>query len=262
MTVDNTLYDRMAESWWDEAGLLHLLTALNPARFGYMRRVLTEELHVAPAGLRTLDIGCGGGLLAEEFARLGCAVVGVDPSEESLASARTHAASKELAIEYQRATGEALPFADDSFDLVYCCDVLEHVPDLPRVIAETARVLKPGGTYFYDTINRTARSRLIVIKLLQEWQWTALMPPRLHDWRMFIRPAELRRTLEAHGLVPGGVTGLKPRANPVRLVRTLRRRKRGLLSYAAAVRAMDVGESPDMSVSYIGYARKPSAREP
>jgi 2-polyprenyl-6-hydroxyphenyl methylase/3-demethylubiquinone-9 3-methyltransferase len=82
MTVDNTLYDRMAESWWDEAGLLHLLTALNPARFGYMRRVLTEELHVAPAGLRTLDIGCGGGLLAEEFARLGCAVVGVDPSEE------------------------------------------------------------------------------------------------------------------------------------------------------------------------------------
>jgi 2-polyprenyl-6-hydroxyphenyl methylase/3-demethylubiquinone-9 3-methyltransferase len=262
MTVDNTLYDRMAESWWDEAGLLHLLTALNPARFGYMRRVLTEELHVAPAGLRTLDIGCGGGLLAEEFARLGCAVVGVDPSEESLASARTHAASKELAIEYQRATGEALPFADDSFDLVYCCDVLEHVPDLPRVIAETARVLKPGGTYFYDTINRTARSRLIVIELLQEWQWTALMPPRLHDWRMFIRPAELRRTLEAHGLVPGGVTGLKPRANPVRLVRTLRRRKRGLLSYAAAVRAMDVGESPDMSVSYIGYARKPSAREP
>jgi 2-polyprenyl-6-hydroxyphenyl methylase/3-demethylubiquinone-9 3-methyltransferase len=262
MPVDNSLYDRMAGSWWDEDGFLHVLAALNPARFGYMRRVLTEELHVAPAGLRTLDIGCGGGLLAEEFARLGCAVVGVDPSEESLASARTHAASKELAIEYQRATGEALPFADDSFDLVYCCDVLEHVPDLPRVIAETARVLKPGGTYFYDTINRTARSRLIVIELLQEWQWTALMPPRLHDWRMFIRPAELRRTLEAHGLVPGGVTGLKPRANPVRLVRTLRRRKRGLLSYAAAVRAMDVGESPDMSVSYIGYARKPSALEP
>jgi len=262
MPVDNSLYDRMAGSWWDEDGFLHVLAALNPARFGYMRRVLTEELHVAPAGLRTLDIGCGGGLLAEEFARLGCTVVGVDPSEESLAAARTHAASQGLAIEYQPATGEALPFADASFDLVYCCDVLEHVPDLPRVIAETARVLKPGGTYFYDTINRTARSRLIVIKLLQEWQWTALMPPRLHDWRMFIRPAELRRALEDHGLVPGGVTGLKPRANPVRLVRTLRRRKRGLLSYAAAVRAMDVGESPDMSVSYIGYARKPSALEP
>jgi 2-polyprenyl-6-hydroxyphenyl methylase/3-demethylubiquinone-9 3-methyltransferase len=257
MPVDNTIYDRMADSWWEESGFLHMLAALNPARFGYMRRVLTEELHLAPVGLRALDIGCGGGLLAEEFARLGCAVVGVDPSEESLAAARTHAASQGLAIEYQCATGEALPFADESFDIVYCCDVLEHVTDLMQVIAETARVLRPGGTYLYDTINRTPQSRLIVIKLLQEWRWTALMPPRLHDWRMFIRPAELRRALEHHDLVPGGLTGLKPRANPLRLVRALRQRKRGLLSYASAAREMDLGESPDTSVSYIGYARKP-----
>jgi 2-polyprenyl-6-hydroxyphenyl methylase/3-demethylubiquinone-9 3-methyltransferase len=257
MPVDNTVYDRMADSWWEEGGFLHALAALNPARFGYMRRVLLEELHLAPVGLRALDIGCGGGLLAEEFARLGCTVVGVDPSEESLAAARTHAASQGLAIGYQRATGEALPFADESFDIVYCCDALEHVTDLRQVIAETARVLRPGATYLYDTINRTPQSRLIVIKLLQEWQWTALMPPRLHDWHMFIRPAELRRVLEHYGLVPGGLTGLKPRADPLRLVRALRRRKRGLLSYAAAVRAMDLGESPDTSVSYIGYARKP-----
>jgi 2-polyprenyl-6-hydroxyphenyl methylase/3-demethylubiquinone-9 3-methyltransferase len=74
---------------------------------------------------------------------------------------------------------------------------------------------------------------------------------------MFIRPAELRRELEHHGLVPGGLTGLKPRAKPLRLIRALRRRKRGLLSYAEAVREMDLGESPDTSVSYIGYARKP-----
>jgi 2-polyprenyl-6-hydroxyphenyl methylase/3-demethylubiquinone-9 3-methyltransferase len=118
-------------------------------------------------------------------------------------------------------------------------------------------VLRPGGTYLYDTINRTLRSRLMVIKLLQEWRWTALMPPRLHDWHMFIRPAELRRALEHHGLVPGGLTGLKPRAHPLRLVRVLRQRNRGLLSYAAAVRQMDLGESRDTSVSYIGYARKP-----
>jgi 2-polyprenyl-6-hydroxyphenyl methylase / 3-demethylubiquinone-9 3-methyltransferase len=259
MPVDNTVYERMADSWWDEGGFLHALAALNPARFGYMRRVLTDELHLAPAGLRALDIGCGGGLLAEEFARLGCAVVGIDPSEGSLAAARTHATSQGLAIEYQCATGEALPFAEESFDIVYCCDVLEHVADLRQVIAETARVLRPGGTYLYDTINRTLLSRLIVIKLLQEWRWTALMPPRLHDWRMFIRPEELRRALEHHGLVPGGLTGLKPRAGPLRLVRALRQRKRGLLSYAAAVREMDLGESPDCSVSYIGYARKPDS---
>jgi 2-polyprenyl-6-hydroxyphenyl methylase/3-demethylubiquinone-9 3-methyltransferase len=256
MPVDNTVYDRMADSWWEEGGFLHLLAALNPVRFGYMRRVLTEELHLAPFGLRALDVGCGGGLLAEEFARLGCAVVGVDPSEESLAAARRHAAGQGLAIQYQCAMGEALPFADASFDIVYCCDVLEHVTALGQVIAETARVLRPGGTYLYDTINRTSQSRLIVIKLLQEWRWTALMPPRLHDWHMFIRPTELRRALEHHGLMPGGLTGLKPRANPLRLIRALRRRQRGLLSYAAAVREMDLGECPDTSVSYIGYARK------
>lgn len=261
MPVDNTVYNRMADSWWAEGGFLHALAALNPARFGYMRRVLLEELRLAPVGLQVLDIGCGGGLLAEEFARLGCAVIGVDPSEKSLAVARTHAAGHGLTIRYQCATGEALPFADKSFDIAYCCDVLEHVNNLRQVIAETARVLRPGGTFLYDTINRTVQSRLIVIKLLQEWRWTALMPPRLHEWNMFIRPAELRRELQHHGLVPGGLTGLRPRANPLRLIRALRRRKRGLLSYAAALREMDLGESPDTSISYIGYARKlrPSA---
>ena len=257
MPIDNTVYDRMADSWWDEAGFLHVLAALNPGRFGYMRRVLTEELQLRPAGLRVLDVGCGGGLLAEEFARLGCAVVGVDPSEESLAAARKHAAAEGLTIEYQCATGESLPFADAAFDLVYCCDVLEHVADLGRVIAESARVLQPGGIYFYDTINRTPQSRLVMIKLLQEWRWTAMMPPRLHDWRMFIRPDELRHRLEENGLVPHGFTGLKPRVGPLRMLRALRRVKRGQLSYAAAVGEMDYGESPDTSVSYIGFARKP-----
>jgi 2-polyprenyl-6-hydroxyphenyl methylase/3-demethylubiquinone-9 3-methyltransferase len=260
MPVDNTVYDRMADSWWAEGGFLHALVGLNPARFGYMRRVLTEELHLVPAGLRALDVGCGGGLLAEEFARMGCAVVGVDPSEESLAVAREHAAEQGLAIEYQRAAGEALPFGDASFDVVYCCDVLEHVDDLRRVIAESARVLKAGGTYLFDTINRTLRSRLIVIKLLQEWKWTAAMPPRFHDWNLFIRPAELRRVLEDCGLAPGGLTGLKPRASAIRMIRALRGLKQGLSSYATVFREMDFGESSDTSLSYIGYARKPWGR--
>ena len=259
MPVDNLLYGRLAAGWWDEQGFLHALAALNPARFGYIRRVLTEELHLSPTDLRVLDVGCGGGVLAEEVARLGCTVTGLDPSEESLAAARAHAATQGLAIEYRRGSGEALPFPADTFDVIYCCDVLEHVDDLRRVVAETARVLKPGGVYFYDTINRTWRSRLIVIKLLQEWRWTALMPPRLHDWTMFIRPAELELLLEAVGLRPRGVTGLKPRAGAWRLLRALRRRRRGLLSYAGAIEQMDLGESPDTSVSYIGYASKPTA---
>ena len=258
MPVDNLVYDRLATGWWDDRGFLHALAALNPARFGYMRRVLTDVLQLTPTGLDVLDVGCGGGLLAEEFARLGCAVTGVDPSQESVTAARAHAAAQGLAIDYRSGRGEALPFASDSFDVVYCCDVLEHVDDLGQVIAETARVLKPGGVYLFDTINRTPQSRLVVIKLLQEWRWTALMPPRLHDWNMFIRPAELGRQLEQHGLQPGGLTGLKPRANPLRVVLALRRRKRGVISYAEAVEQMDLGESSDTSVSYIGYARKPA----
>jgi 2-polyprenyl-6-hydroxyphenyl methylase / 3-demethylubiquinone-9 3-methyltransferase len=259
MPVDNAIYDRMAHSWWEEGGFLHLLAALNPARFGYMRRVLAKELHLVPAALRALDVGCGGGLLAEEFARLGCQVVGVDPSEQSLTAARKHAADQGLTIEYQCAPGEALPFAGASFDVVYCCDVLEHVDDPRRVIAESARVLKPGGTYLFDTINRTPKSRLIVITLLQQCSWTALMPPGFHDWHMFIRPAELHRALECHGLVPGGLTGLKFRANPFRAVRALRRLKQGLLSHSEAIREMDLGESPDTSISYMGYACKPES---
>jgi 2-polyprenyl-6-hydroxyphenyl methylase / 3-demethylubiquinone-9 3-methyltransferase len=258
MPVDNALYDRMADTWWDESGFLHALAALNPARFGYMRRVLTEELRLDPATLQVLDIGCGGGLLAEEFARLGCRVTGVDPSEESLAAARTHAATQQLPISYRAAKGEALPFADATFDVAYCCDVLEHVSDLRQVIAETARVLRPGGTYLYDTINRTVRSRVIAIALLQEWRWTAVMPPGLHDWNMFIKPDELCRLLEREGLTPSGLTGLKPRVSLFRVLRTLRRRKRGLISYVEAARQMRPGESSDISIAYMGYARKPA----
>src|SRR3954469_1125281 len=144
MPVDNQLYDTMADSWWDEGGFLHVLRGLNPARFGYMRRVLVEELGIDPRGRKTLDVGCGGGILAEELARLGCEVTGVDPSEQSLEAARAHARQEGLAIDSRRATGEALPFPDATFELAYCCDVLEHVTDLRRVVAEIARVLRPG----------------------------------------------------------------------------------------------------------------------
>jgi 2-polyprenyl-6-hydroxyphenyl methylase/3-demethylubiquinone-9 3-methyltransferase len=256
MPVDNAIYDRLADSWWDERGFLFTLKALNPARFGYMRRVLLDDLRLAPAGRRVLDVGCGGGFLAEEFARLGFRVTGVDPSRESLAAARRHATAAGLQIDYQSGIGEALPFPDASFDVVYCCDVLEHVADLARVVAEASRVLQPGGVYLYDTINRTPASWLAVIFLLQELPWTKLMPPRLHDWRMFIRPDELRRLLEREGLSPRDLTGLKARGNPFGIVRALRARTRGTLSYAEVIARMDIAESPDTSIQYIGYARK------
>jgi 2-polyprenyl-6-hydroxyphenyl methylase / 3-demethylubiquinone-9 3-methyltransferase len=254
--VDNHLYDTLASSWWDEAGCLHILRGLNPARFGYMRRVLVEELGLDPRGRETLDVGCGGGILAEEFARLGCDVTGIDPSEQSLAVARAHARQEGLAIDYRQATGEALPFPDAAFDLIYCCDVLEHVSDVRRVVAETARVLRPGGIFFYDTINRTFRSKLVMIKLFQEWSWTSLMPPNLHDWRLFIKPEELTAALAGSGLANQGLTGFKPAASPLQIYRLLRARKRGEISYLEALRGIDLQESSDQSILFMGWARK------
>ena len=187
-----------------------------------MQRVLTQQLGIDPVGLEVLDVGCGGGLLAE-FAALGARVTGVDPSVDSLAAARTHARQSGFAIHYQPGVGEQLPLPDASFDAVYCCDVLEHVDDLGRTVREIARVLRPGGVFLYDTINRTRRSRLLVIKLSQDWAATRWAEPNTHDWRCFIRPAELERKPAAAGLDVRDRVGLAL-ANLLAAVRAMRAR--------------------------------------
>jgi len=257
VAINNAVYDSLANTWWDEDGFLHVLRALNPARFSYMRRILVEELKLNPVGLKTLDIGCGGGILAEEFARLGCAVTGLDQSEPTLKAARAHAAATGLSIDYRHGSADALPFADGAFDIVYCCDVLEHVSQPGRVIAESARVLKPGGVYLYDTINRTPLSKFVNIKLFQDWEWTSFMPPNLHVYEMFIKPDELLGMLARAGLEGRHQTGMKPSVNPLKAILTLRARKKGRFSFYEAVRRLDLSESKDMSTLYMGYALKP-----
>jgi 2-polyprenyl-6-hydroxyphenyl methylase / 3-demethylubiquinone-9 3-methyltransferase len=255
MPVDNQIYDRLAETWWDEDAIPALLRAgINPSRFGYMHRALTAEVGPDLDTKRCLDVGCGGGLLAEQFASLGCRVTGVDPSAPSLQTAEAHAAREGLVIQYLQAWGEDLPFDADSFDIVYCCDVLEHVNSVDRTVAEAARVLKPGGVYLYDTINRTARSRFVMIKLMQDWDATRCMEPGVHDWNMFIRPDELEQSLRRHGLASRGVVGLAPGINLIAFVRALRRRRRGDTTYAELGRQLKMRESRDTSISYAGHA--------
>ncbi len=146
MPLDNTIYGRLAHTWWAENGALQAMgPLLNPGRFHYFGDLLFNRLGLEPAGLRILDVGCGGGLLAEEFARLGCRVVGLDPSEPSINVARQHAATAGLAVHYLVAPAETLPFPDGHFDVVLCADALEHLHDLNRAIAAAARVFKPGG---------------------------------------------------------------------------------------------------------------------
>lgn len=257
MPVDNQMYDRLADGWWDPNSSLYTLrSGLNPARFPYLRRTMTETLGIDPVGTRILDVGSGGGLLAEEFAGLGCRVTGVDPSKGSVATARAHAASGGLEIEYVEGSGEELPFAMGSFDVVYCCDVLEHVDDVGRTIAEIARVLEPRGAFMFDTINRTFRSKLVMIKLMQEWDSTRCMEPNLHDWNMFIRPDELRHHMKNAGLDPGPMVGIAPKASPPRLLSALRARRRGKLDYAELGERMHMHESRDKSNLYAGYATK------
>jgi 2-polyprenyl-6-hydroxyphenyl methylase/3-demethylubiquinone-9 3-methyltransferase len=257
MPVDNTLYNTPGDIWWDEtAGLSMLRTALNPARFGYFHTILTKRLRITPQGKATLDVGCGGGLLAEEFARLGCHVTGIDPSEPSLQIARAHAAASGVSIDYRAGVGEALPFPDQSFEIVYCCDVLEHVADLDRVIAEISRVLRSDGVFFFDTINRTFLSKLFAIKLAQEWRLTRFAPPNLHDWDQFIRPTELQALMSRHGLEPQGVVGLCLGVRPIAGLRAIRQYKRGVITASDLGRRLRARVSWNLSGSYAGYAIK------
>jgi len=257
--IDNNLYNEQGDIWWDENRILHLLkTSVNPARAGYFRRILDETLRFDCRGTPALDVGCGGGILAEEFAGMGLRVTGIDPSEESLNTARRHARSMGLAIDYRQGTGESIPFADNAYPVVYCCDVLEHVRDLPKVIGEIYRVTKPGGVFFFDTLNRTFASKLVAIKIWQEWKSTAFMPLRLHEWKMFIRPEELKGLLARTGFESKEFRGTSPNVSVLKMISLLRKRAKGKIDMKELGRSFKLVESDNLKILYMGYAVKPS----
>lgn len=256
--IDNDLYNEKGDTWWNENDCLHLLkSSVNPARVGYFRRLLDQKLKFDYRGATALDVGCGGGILAEEFAGMGFRVTGIDPSEQSLTTARHHAHAKGLSIQYQQGTGESIPFADNAYSVVCCCDVLEHVRDLPKVVNEIYRVMKPGGVFFFDTLNRTLVSKLVAIKIWQEWKSTALMPPRLHEWRMFIRPDELKELLTQSGFQFKEFRGTSPDVSIPKMISLLRKRAQGKIGYKELGRGFKLVESDDLRILYMGYAVRP-----
>lgn len=254
--INNDVYNTI--DWYAENEPFYLLKGLvNPVRVAYFKRIIHEILQLQPTGLRALEVGCGGGILTMEIAKLGFETHGLDISENAIQQARYQAEKEGLAIHYQVASALELPFEDQSFDVVFCCDVLEHLPDLDKAIEEIARVTKKGGVFFYDTINRTLFSKISVIKVAQEWKMFAFMPENLHVWDMFITPDELVAALNSNHIEQKDMKGMASSVNPLKTLMLLRQRAKGNISYKELSERAPLKESnSDLRSSYMGYGMK------
>ncbi len=202
----------LAGEWWDPAGKFAPLHRLNPARLTFIRDRIAAHAGRDPlaerplAGLRVLDIGCGGGLLCEPLARLGARVTGIDAAEKNVAVAADHAAEAGLDIDYRHATAEDLAGNVSGFDLVLNMEVVEHVADVAAFLQASAARVAPGGAMALATLNRTPKSFALAIvgaEYLLRW-----LPRGTHDWRRFLRPSELVAQLRAAGLETRELTGV------------------------------------------------------
>lgn len=199
-------FDAMAEEWWDPQGKFRPLHQMTPCRLDYITAQISMEHDRdlrAPepfAGLRLLDIGCGGGLLSEPMARLGATVVGADAAGTALPVARHHAEKAGLKIDYRNSTAEALGAEGERFDVVLAMEIIEHVAEPQGFIDACAALVAPGGLLIVSTLNRTAKSyALAIVGAERILRW---LPPGTHDWRKFQPPETLSGMLEAAGLDP------------------------------------------------------------
>ena len=214
-TVDDAevaRFSRVAGQWWDPRGPMAALHKFNPVRLSYIRDRTAEHFGRDSrrldglAGLRLLDIGCGGGILSEPLARLGAQMVGVDPAERNIAVARQHAALSGLAIDYRHGTAEALAAEGESFDVVLAMEVVEHVADLGLFIHALAGMVRPNGLLFVATLNRTVKSFALAIvgaEYILRW-----LPRGTHQWEKFVTPNELEIALAQSGFRIAHRTGV------------------------------------------------------
>jgi 2-polyprenyl-6-hydroxyphenyl methylase/3-demethylubiquinone-9 3-methyltransferase len=202
----------LAEEWWNPRGKMRPLHKFNPVRLAFIRDALCDHYGGDPkaldclSGLGILDVGCGGGILAEPLARLGAKVTGIDPAEENVAAARLHASESGLAIDYRAETIEAVAEEGKRFDLVIASEVVEHVTDVPLFVHHCAECVKPGGLMVATTINRTLKSfALAIVGAEYVLRW---LPVGTHRWDKLVTPEELEAALAAAGLSVTGEAGV------------------------------------------------------
>lgn len=199
-------FEAMAAEWWDPAGKFKPLHEMNPCRLDYITSQIAAEFdrdlrEERPfAGLRLLDIGCGGGLLSEPMARLGADVVGADAAPRNIPVAQLHAEQSGLTIDYRNCTAESLVEAGEQFDVVLNMEVVEHVADPLAYLTACQHLLRPGGLMICSTLNRNAKSFAMAIvgaEYVMRW-----LPKGTHDWKKFITPTELYDLIRRAGLDP------------------------------------------------------------
>ena len=202
----------LAEEWWDPHGKFRPLHKFNPVRLEFIRDSLAghfgrDPLKARPfSGLRLLDIGCGGGLVAEPMVRLGAVVSAIDAAEKTIRVARLHAEQSGLSIDYRHAAAEELVAAGESFDIVISLEVVEHVADRDAFLAACAALVRPGGALVIATINRTPQAFMLAIvgaEYVLRW-----LPRGTHDWHKFVRPSELAAPLRRHNLAVRKLIGM------------------------------------------------------
>ncbi len=186
-------FDALASRWWDPDGEFRPLHEINPLRLDWIRQ------HVQLSGANVVDIGCGGGILAESMAAAKATVTGIDMADAALAVARLHLHESKADVEYRQGTAEELAAEEaGSFDVVTCLEMLEHVPDPAQVIQSCAELVKPGGHVFFSTINRNPKS--FAFAIVGAEYVLKLLPAGTHEYKKFIRPSELESWARHAGL--------------------------------------------------------------
>jgi 2-polyprenyl-6-hydroxyphenyl methylase / 3-demethylubiquinone-9 3-methyltransferase len=194
-------FSQLAHRWWDATSEFKPLHDINPLRLDWI------DAHAPLSGRRVLDIGCGGGILAEAMAKAGATVKGIDLSDKALVVARLHGIESGVPVDYEAISAEALAEREPaSFDVVTCMEMLEHVPEPALVVSACKALVKPGGHVFFSTINRNLKSYLLAVVGAE--YLLRLLPRGTHDYARFITPSELARDARAAGLEVSDMTGL------------------------------------------------------